>query len=165
MIPVFSELYLHPHKKRAVAGLGCIAVSGREGGDANGGLAKRSQPAEGQSRNFHEHIQAGDDEGDRRKDDGEQGKSGDEFANEVELRHSDERQQPPEPGAVGVVGLTDASAGRAACVAHALCRHSQPPKERSVRCKMRTFGQKRRMHNARQVNCGWTGGELVQGMT
>jgi hypothetical protein len=134
MILVFSKLYLHLHQKRAVAGLECIAVSGRDGGHANGGLAKRTQAPEGQSRDIHEHIQAGDDEGDRRKDDGEQGESGDEFANEVELRHSDERQEPPEPGAAGVVGLTNASASRAVCVVHALCRHSRPAKESSMLC-------------------------------
>lgn len=140
MIPVFSELS-HPHKMRALAALGCIAVSRRDGGDANGGLAKCSDAAEGQSRNFHEHIQAGDDDGDRRKDDGEQGKSGDEFANEVELRHSDERQDPPEPGAAGVAGLTDVSVGRAVCVAHTLCHHSQPPNG-PCDVTMGTFGQK-----------------------
>ena len=124
----------------------CYVACGGQVGDAghvHDGLAKGCKARYGQFQGLLQHVQAGDDEGDRHEGDSEQGECGNEFANEIDLGRDDNGQEPPEPGTAGVFHLPDGlTGGLASCVAicvaiyiaGALRRHSQPPDLRLVRC-------------------------------
>jgi hypothetical protein len=149
------------------ADIGHVACGGQVGdaGHVHDGLAKGGKARDGQLPGLLQHVQAGDDEGDRREGDSEQGECGNEFANEIDLGRDDNGQEPPEPGTAGVVHLPDGlTGGLASCVAvSAICvaiyiagalrRHRQPPDLRLVRCNDVHFRS-----DQREGQC--TGGEL-----